>query len=113
MPKPKLTILAAPFFSITHQAPYHFCTGFSKYWYQHNLQQREFRIETLVANGDWNALLRQEISRLGGLERQCGSWSWPLAYAYALLGLVYFALRGGSKAEDLACFGWHCVAVKE
>jgi SAM-dependent methyltransferase len=105
-------ILTAPFSSITHQAPYHFCTGFSKYWYQHHLEQRGFRIETLVTNGDWYALLRQEITRLGGLERQRGGWSWPLAYAYALLGLVYFALRGGSKAEDLACFGWHCVAVK-
>jgi SAM-dependent methyltransferase len=105
-------ILTAPFSSITHQAPYHFCTGFSKYWYQHHLEQRGFRIQTLVANGDWYALLRQEITRFGGLERQCGSWSWPLAYAYALLGLVYFALRGGGRAEDLACFGWHCVAVK-
>ena len=105
-------ILTAPFSSITHQAPYHFCTGFSKYWYQHHLEQRGFRIETLVANGDWYALVRQEIRRLGGQERQRGCWTWPLAYAYALLGLIYFALRGERKAEDLACFGWHCVAVK-
>jgi SAM-dependent methyltransferase len=107
-----ILILTAPFASNVHMAPYHFCSGFSKYWYQHHLQQRGFRIQTLVANGDWYALLRQEVTRLGGLERQRGSWSWPLAYVYALLGLAYFALRGRRMAEDLACFGWQCVAVK-
>ena len=78
----------------------------------YHLAQRGFRIESLTANGDWYALLRQEITRLGGLERQRGNWSWPLAYAYALLGLLYFKLRSNKRAEDLACFGWQCVAVK-
>lgn len=63
-------ILTAPFGSNVHMAPYHFCSGFSKYWYEHHLAQRGFRIESLIANGDWYALLRQEITRLGGLERQ-------------------------------------------
>jgi hypothetical protein len=76
------------------------------------LELRGFTIETLVANGDWYALLRQEISRLGGMECQRGNWVWPLAYAYAMLGLAYFALRGNRTAEDMACFGWQCVAVK-
>ena len=58
------------------------------------------------------SLLRQEIARLGGLERQRGNWAWPLAYAYALLGVLYFKLRGNQRAEDLACFGWHYVAKK-
>ena len=106
-------ILTAPFASNVHMAPYHFCSGFSKYWYQHHLAPRGFEISTLVANGDWYALLRQEISRLGGLERQRGNWGWPLAYVYALLGLAYFKLRADIYADDLACFGWHCVAVKK
>ncbi len=105
-------ILTAPFASNMHMAPYHFCSGFSKYWYQHHMTLRGFEIETLIANGDWCALLQQEISRLGGLERQPGNWAWPLAYAYALLGLAYFALRENKEAEDLACFVWQCVAVK-
>lgn len=107
-----ILILTAPFASNVHMAPYHFCSGFSKYWYQHHLEQRGFQIQSLIANGDWYALLEQEITRLGGLERQRGSWSWPLAYAYALLGLLYFRLRSPISAEDLACFGWQCVAAK-
>lgn len=105
-------ILTAPFSSIVHMAPYHFCTGFSKYWYQHHLNQRGFRIQTLVANGDWYSLLRQELRRLGGLERQQRNWTWPLAYAYASLGLVLLTLGRRNTTDDLACFGWHCVAVK-
>jgi hypothetical protein len=46
------------------------------------------------------------------LERSKGNWAWPLAYAYALLGVLYFKIRRNLQAEDLACFGWQCVAVK-
>jgi SAM-dependent methyltransferase len=105
-------ILTAPFASNVHMAPYHFCSGFSKYWYEHHLSLRGFAIQTLAANGDWYSVLRQEITRLGGMERQRGGWTWPLAYLYGLFGVFYFALRADKSAEDLACFGWHCVAVK-
>ena len=108
-----VVILTAPFASYVHMAPYHYCSGFSKYWYVHHLAQRGFQIESLIPNGDWYAVLLQEINRLGGMERQRRNWSWPFAYAYALLGVLYFKLRGKKRAEDLACFGWHCVAVKQ
>jgi ubiquinone/menaquinone biosynthesis C-methylase UbiE len=107
-----ILILTAPFASSVHMAPYHFCSGFSKYWYEHHLLARGFEICELVANGDWYALLRQEITRLGGMERIKNNWTWPVAYLYALLGIGYFALRSKKRAEDLACFGWHCVAKK-
>lgn len=104
-------ILTAPLGSNVQKAPYDYCSGFSKYWYEYHLAQRGFLIETLNANGDWYALLLQEINRLGGLERQRGNRAWP--FAYALLGLAYFKLRGNKRAEDLACFGWYCVSVKQ
>jgi SAM-dependent methyltransferase len=107
-----ILILTAPFSSNVHMAPYYYCSGFSKYWYEYHLTQRGFRIESLTANGDWYELLRQEITRLGGLERERGNWSWPLAYAYALLGLAYFKLRGNMRNENLACFGFQCLSVK-
>jgi SAM-dependent methyltransferase len=106
-------ILTAPFSSNVHMAPYHFATGFSRYWYEHHLPALGFQILELSPNGDWFSLLRQELSRLGGLERQRGSWMWPLAYVYAALGLLYFRLRPRHSAPDIACFGWHCLAVKE
>lgn len=105
-------ILTAPFASLVHMAPYHYCSGFSRYWYEHHLGQRGYEIVELIPNGDWFSCLRQEIARLGGLERQRRNWCWPVAYIYALLGFLYFKLRSDKRAEDLACFGWHCVAVK-
>lgn len=107
-----ILISTAPFASIVHMAPYFFSTGFSKYWYEHNLKVRGFEIVELSANGDWYASLRQELFRLGSEERKRGNWAWPLAYAYALLGVAYFSLRAKKDASDLACFGWHCVARK-
>ncbi len=106
-------ILTAPFASNVHMAPYHYCTGFSKYWYMHHLSTRGFEVTELTANGDWYALLLQEITRLGGLERTKGNWSWPFAYAYALLGMLYFKIPNKRKSDDLACFGWQCVAEKQ
>lgn len=35
-------VARSPFGSNVHMAPHHFCTGFSKYWYQHHLEQRGF-----------------------------------------------------------------------
>jgi SAM-dependent methyltransferase len=105
-------ILTAPFASLVHMAPYHYVTGFSSYWYEEHLPRRGFRIVELTPNGDWFAYLDQELKRLGSMARRYGDWSWPLAYALACLGVLYFRLRTGRKADDVACFGWHCVAVK-
>ena len=105
-------IITAPFASLVHMAPYHYCTGFSRYWYEHHLPARGFEIVELSPNGDWFAFAEQELTRLGSMEKQRRNWSWPLAYGYSLLGVLYFKLRAQKRAQDLACFGWHCVAVK-
>jgi len=106
-------ILTAPFASLVHFAPYHYTSGFSRYWYEYHLPPRHFEILQLVPNGDWFDYLRQEMLRLPSAARTYGDWCWPLAYAIAALGLLYFTLRGKPQsASDLACFGWHCVAIK-
>ena len=107
-----ILILTAPFYSLVHQAPFHYCGGFSKYWYKHHLEKRGFEIVELTPNGDWHAMLEQELARLGGVERARNNWAWPFAYAYYLLGWLYFRMRRQVNSEDLACFGWHCVAKK-
>jgi len=105
-------ILTAPFASLVHFAPYHYCTGFSRYWYEHHLTQCGFRIEELTPNGDWFAYCRQELARLGSMARHYHDWAWPLAYMLGALGALYFKVRGGKLANDLACFGWQCVATR-
>src|SRR5206468_2559034 len=45
-------ILTAPFNSMTHFAPYHFSTGFSRYFYEHHLPASGLTIEELSHNGN-------------------------------------------------------------
>jgi hypothetical protein len=94
-------------------APYHYCTGFSRYWYEYHLPRFGFEIQELVPNGDWFSLLRQELRRLGSMERRVRNRRWPIAYGVMVLALAYFALRGRKIAPDVAAFGWHCLARKK
>jgi SAM-dependent methyltransferase len=107
-------ILTAPFASLVHFAPYHYVTGFSRYWYEYHLPARHFVIEELEPNGDWFSFAKQEVLRLPSMARRYGKWCWPLAYLVAATGFIYFLLSGKLRtAEDVACFGWHCIAVKQ
>ena len=107
-----ILILTAPFASLVHFAPYHYCSGFSRYWYEHHLEKRGFNIVELTPNGDWFAFCQQDLMSLGSFARRYGDWSWPLAYMLGIVGALYFKIRGGKPADDLACFSWQCVAVK-
>ena len=106
-------ILTAPFASFVHFAPYHYATGFSRYWYEYHLPIRDFEIQELTPNGDWFAYVKQEMFRLPGMAHRYGDWCWPLSYLTAGIGLIYFILRGKNLvSDDVACFGWHCIAIK-
>ena len=41
-------ILTAPFASMVHFASYHYCSGFSRYWYEHHLTQRASKLKSLA-----------------------------------------------------------------
>ncbi len=106
-------IITAPFASLVHFAPYHYVTGFSRYWYEYHLPLRNFKIQELIPNGDWFSFAKQEIMRLPSTSRHYADWCWPLAYLVSAVGFIYFSLRRKSiKADDLASFGWHCIAIK-
>ena len=107
-------ILTAPFSSLVHFAPYHFATGFSRYWYEHHLSIRRLSIVELRANRDCFDLFRQALPRLPVLARNYGAPLWSLAYLMVVPVLLCMSLlRPKRSASDLACFGWHCVAVKQ
>ena len=46
-------IITAPFVSMTHFAPYHYATGFNRYFYETHLQRDGFEIIELVENGNF------------------------------------------------------------
>ncbi|MEW6427165.1 MAG: methyltransferase domain-containing protein [Thermodesulfobacteriota bacterium] len=106
-------IITAPFASLVHFSPYHYVSGFSRYWYEYHLPRNDFDIKELSPNGDWFSYARQESFRLPRMARQYRDWCWPVAYVVAAFSGLYFVLRGvKAGAEEIACFGWHCVAIK-
>ncbi len=46
-------LMTAPFSSLTHFAPYHFATGFNRYFYEHHLGNLGFEILDLQMNGNF------------------------------------------------------------
>jgi len=56
-------ILTAPFWSLTHFAPFHFCTGFSSYWYRKILADHNFEILEIRRNGNYFSSILQELIR--------------------------------------------------
>jgi len=105
-------IVTAPFGSLTHMAPYHYNTGFNRYWYEYHYPRFNLKIVEMTPSGDWFSLFLQEAQRLGSMERKMGSWIWPVAYGLSLAVTAYFWLRPNKKAADLACFGYHTIATK-
>jgi SAM-dependent methyltransferase len=108
-------ILSAPFGSFTHFAPYHFCTGLSRYWYEHHLPKLGFVNIEAVPNGNFFEFLAQEIRRL---PQMADEYSEPLvSKGTALASLALLADLSRLSKKDVgsglyACFGWHVTAEK-
>lgn len=65
-------VLTAPFVSLTHFAPYHYATGFNRYFYEHHLPPLELDILRMDFNGNFFESLGQEIRRVGDVnQRYC------------------------------------------
>jgi ubiquinone/menaquinone biosynthesis C-methylase UbiE len=112
-------ILTAPFCSMTHFAPYHFYTGFSRYFYQHYLPLYGFEIQEMKQNGSYFEYLAQEIRRLPEIgTRYAGRRSRsPQSVALRLAsGVMLRVLQAFSEADtgsaELLYYGSHVLAVK-
>jgi SAM-dependent methyltransferase len=110
-------IVTAPFTSMTHFAPYHYCTGFSRFFYETHLGRLGFDVETLAANGGFFDQLDQELGRARKVRRQYSGWpldpvSMVLMFLARLNARLLAALdgpRGARRSAELHSFGWHVV----
>jgi ubiquinone/menaquinone biosynthesis C-methylase UbiE len=108
-------ILTAPFCSLTHMAPYHFATGFSRYFYREHLGRLGFVILDLDENGNYFEYLAQETRRLRGIAKRYADDAFTEAES-AAIGTVLGALERFSNADrgssELLHFGCHVLARK-
>lgn len=108
-------ILTAPFNSLTHFAPYHFCTGFNKYWYEKVLEENGFEIIEIKPNGDYFLYMIQENRRLYSVYKDyIGNKSVVLWMVSTFLAkYMEKKIKKNNKSYNLGCFGWMVFARKK
>lgn len=65
-------IITVPFASLTHMAPYHFSSGFNRYFFEHWFKELNCSIIELTYNGNYYEYIAQEILH-----------SWQVAQKYS------------------------------
>jgi ubiquinone/menaquinone biosynthesis C-methylase UbiE len=108
-------ILTSPFASLTHFAPYHFATGFNRFYYEHHLPKAGFEITELTMNGNYFEYIAQEVRRIKHVARTYTPKRVGFLEKVIMHG-VLFTLQRLSKADrgssELLAYGIHIVARK-
>lgn len=108
-------IITAPFVSNTHFSPYHFCTGFNRYFYEKHLGDLGMSVQTIEPNGNYFSAIAQEVRRLPQMaDKYTGSkagWLTRLVCKMLLRALARLNETDRGSDEYLA-FGLHVIAEK-
>ncbi len=108
-------LITAPFASLTHFSPYHFASGFNRYFYEHHLGRLGFEIVECTPNGNFFEFVAQEIRRIPFIAQ---NYSKPVNkfIIKPIIGLLLLALSHFSRhdkgSQELLCFGYHVFARK-
>lgn len=103
-------ILTAPFCSLTHFAPYHFYSGFSRYFYETHLPDFGFHIDELVENGNYFEYLAQEVRRIPTVAERYANRGTTLLETLVIrlllnmLGRFSASDNGSSELLHYGCF---------
>lgn len=107
-------IMTIPFASYTHMAPYHYCCGFDKYWYEEILPEYGFEILELVANGNYFDLVAMDLRRTPFMSK---TYATPLGLLDKLkltlsIRLLNRLSANSTGSEEFATNGYMVVAKK-
>ena len=108
-------ILTAPFCSMTHFAPYHFASGFNRYFYEEHLAAQNFEILELVENGNFFEFLAQELRRIPFCAEKYAAdhlrENEKQAVDQLLRALQRFS-ESDRGSQEFLCFGYQVLASK-
>ena len=108
-------ILTAPFCSLTHFAPFHFATGFNRYYYKRHLPANGFEILDVQENGNFFEFVAQELRRTRGVAARYAGESFTtaeLAAVHTVLGALQRFSGNDRGSKELLHFGFHVFARK-
>jgi SAM-dependent methyltransferase len=108
-------VLTAPFCSLTHFSPFHFTTGFNRYYFERHLPECGFSIAEIEPNGNYFEFAAQELRRVPEVARKYGGGGPTIPERIAARLLLRMLARfsaAGDGSRELACFGYHVLARK-
>ncbi|MEZ4897645.1 MAG: methyltransferase domain-containing protein [Saprospiraceae bacterium] len=110
-----ILILTEPFCSLTHFAPYHFYSGFNRYFYAKHLLDNSFKIMEIEPNGNFFEYLAQELLRLPYCAKKYSKNKISMLDQLAILKLN-LRLKCLSDRDfgsnEILNYGFHVVAKK-
>jgi ubiquinone/menaquinone biosynthesis C-methylase UbiE len=113
--KDGILLITAPTISLTHQEPFYFYSGFSKYFYEHHLNNEGFKIEEISENGNYFEFLAQELRRANIVAKEYSEQKRTgkeiKATGIVLKMLSRFSSTG-DRSKLLTSFGYHVKAIK-
>lgn len=114
--KPKgYLIITSPFASITHFSPYHFSTGFNRYFYEHHSKKLGLTILDLQANGNYFQYLAQELRRIYFIVEeytdQHHDQELNKKVTEIIMTLDHYD-KHSKSSEELLCYGYHYFSQK-
>jgi ubiquinone/menaquinone biosynthesis C-methylase UbiE len=108
-------ILTAPFCSLTHFAPYHFNTGFNRYFYEHHLNSLSFVVTEISTNGNYFEYMGQELRRTPSIADKYTSNKISRVQHVIIRMMLKIRERLSRQdkgSDELLCFGYHVIAKK-
>ena len=109
-------IITAPFCSLTHFAPYHFYSGFNKFFYEEELNNNGFHNIEIITNGSYFDYLAQEMNRLPFMSTKYSNININKKESKTISQLKLLLQKlsdNDSNSSELLCFGYHIRARKK
>jgi ubiquinone/menaquinone biosynthesis C-methylase UbiE len=109
-------IITAPFASLTHFAPYHFSSGFNKYFYEYWMKEFNCDITELTYNGNYFEFVAQEVRYAAEVAQKYSSVKMTLKEKLAQRIFLAFLQKNSkqtSNAKELLAFTMMIVAKKK
>ena len=106
-------IITAPFCSLSHFAPYHFYSGFNRYFFETHLSSYGFSIIELSSNGNYFEYMAQELRRVSSCVKEYTEESFSVADKLAVNQLLKSMSKfsnADQKSDEILNFGFHVLA---
>jgi SAM-dependent methyltransferase len=111
-------LVTVPFISGSHQTPYHFCTGFSRYFFEYHLPNLGFDKIEIEYNGNYFEFLAQELRRSNEIATRYSHDKTrrkpsEIKSMGIILSMLYRFSMEAENSKEFMSYGLHIKALKK